>query len=250
MFIFTTKQVYNAEYPFDLKDCDIITFQFCKNKSKTTDFSLIKDHITSIIDLTQSEEQLWKNINKTSRNLINRATENIQIRQNTKYDEFYPLYKAFLKQKKYTSFHGIFGIFGIGAITKKTMKQYGILFTASYQNEVIAGEIFLESKTSIHNWIGATKRLTADKEQARLIGQAHRLIIWKAMQYAKNKGIKEFDFGGIFSDEEVQQDTQKKGIRDFKMQFGGKKVKRYRYQKIYSNALKMLLKLTGLQNYL
>ena len=247
MFIFNQKEVHNADYPFDVKDCDIVTFQFCKHKIENTDFRFIKDHMTSIIDLTLPEEQLWHNLNESGRRQINKAkTENIQIQQNTNYDEFYTIYKNFLKQKGYAPFHGLFNIFGIGAVSEKTMKQHGTLFTASLHNEVIAGRIFLESKTSIHDWIAASKRLTADNEQARRISRAHRLIIWNAIQYAKRKGIQEFDFGGIFSDEEVQQDPQKNGIREFKMRFGGQKVTRYQYQKIYSKTLKIILKLRRL----
>lgn len=246
MFIFNTKEVHNADTPFDVKECALVTFQFCKNKPQHTDFTFIKDHITSIIDLTQSDEQLWHNINKSCRKQINKAkTEDIEIQQNTNYDEFYDIYKTFLKQKGYTPFHGLFTIFGIGAVSKKTIQQQGTLFTASFQNKIIAGKIFLESKTSIHEWIGATRRLTTNREQTKLISRANRLLIWTAIQYAKNKGLQEFDFGGIFSDEEIQNDPQKEGVRHFKMLFGGQKVTRYQYQKIYSKPLKLLLKLAG-----
>jgi len=67
----------------------------------------------------------------------------------------------------------------------------------------------LEDQSNINYWIGASKRLDVDKEKAKLIGYANRLIYWEAIKYAKEKGIKEYDLGGIFSDEEVEKDKVK-----------------------------------------
>jgi lipid II:glycine glycyltransferase (peptidoglycan interpeptide bridge formation enzyme) len=204
----------------------------------------MKNHLTSIIDLTKPKEKIWSNINATSKRMINKANREYNlIERNLHFNESYNLYKTFLKQEKFTLFNGFFSIFGLGGISKKTMKQYGKLFTASIENEVVAGIFFLKSQTSMHAWLGGSKRLKVEKENAKKISRAYRLIFWEAIQYAKNQGLIEFDLGGIFTDEEVKKDSQKKGIRDFKMQFGGKKVTRYQYQKIYSPTLKKLYKL-------
>ena len=85
--------------------------------------------------------------------------------------------------------------------------------------------------------------MEVDKEKAKLIGYANRLIHWEAIKYAKEKGIKEYDLGGIFSDEEVEKDKVKMGIRSFKLSFGGESVTRYQYQKIYSKGFKILYRL-------
>ncbi len=244
MLFFNAKEVHNADTPFDVDNCDIVTFQYCKNKIENTDFFLLKPHLTIVIDLTQSKEKLWQGVNANSHRLINKAKrENMCFHQDEHYDEFYKIYKSFLINKGYATFHGYLGIFGIGAVTKKTMKDYGTLFTTSLNNEVLAGTLALESKTSIHAWIGATKRLTADRAKDKLISRANRFLLWNIMNYAKDKGIKEFDLGGIFTDEEVKKDRQKRGIREFKMQLGGKKVTRYQYQKIYSPSLKRMYRL-------
>ena len=244
MLFYTYKEIHNADTPYEVKNCDIATFQYCKNKTNNTDFTLIKPHVTSIIDLTQTNKELWHNINPSTRSNINRAKrEHIFIEKNKHYNQAYKLYKLLLKKKKYASVHGLLTIFGIGSVSKKTMNQYATLFTARIDQEIIAMMAFLESKTSIHAWLGGSKRLNVNKDKAKKISNANRLIIWEAIQYAKNKGMQEFDLGGIFSDKEIQQDPQKKGIREFKRQFGGTKVTRYQYQKIYSPTLKILYKL-------
>ncbi len=241
LFLFRTKEIHGADKPYDVDNCDMVTFQYCKHKSDVPGFIFKKNHITSIIDLTQTHEQLWHNISDNTRRLINKAKkENIQIQINVHYDEFYNLYKEFMKQKKYTSFYGLLDQIDFGALSKNTMKNHGMLFTASYQNEIITGTIFLESQTTLSGFINASKRLMVDKTNAKRIGQANRLIIWEAIKYAKMNGKLEVDLGGIFTDEEVRKDKVKKGIREFKMQFGGKKVTRYQYIKIYSKTLNFI----------
>lgn len=49
------------------------------------------------------------------------------------------------------------------------------------------------------------------------------MIIWEAMKYAKEKGIKELDMGGLFTD----------SLNSFKESFGGKRVTYYAYSKNY-----------------
>ena len=45
----------------------------------------------------------------------------------------------------------------------------------------------------------------------------------RAIKNAKEKGIKEFDLGGLWSKEEAEKDEKKKGINTYKLSYGGKK---------------------------
>jgi len=245
IFIFNVKEVQSAEYPYDIENCDLLTFQYCKNKVDADGFKLIKKHFTSVIDLTKDLDTIWGNMSKSTRNLINRAErEGIKIRKSNNYEDFYKIYKSLVKKKGLTS---IFKVIGIGVINIKTMKKYGTLFVAEYKGEMLSGTIYLEGQSSINTWIGASKRLEVDKEKLRLISCANRLIHWEVIKYAKEKNIKEYDHGGIFSDEEVEKDRMKMGIRKFKLSFGGEIVTRYQYQKIYSKGFKILYYLYNLK---
>lgn len=247
-FIFHIKEIHSAEYPFDIECCDLLTFQYCKNKVDVKGFKLIKEHFTSIIDLTQYLDTIWQNMHKSARNLVNRAErEGIKIQISDNYEDFYKMYRSFIIKKGITS---IFRVFGIGVIDLKIMKKYGTLFVAEHNGEMLSGRIYLEDHSSVNAWIGASKRLEVDKEKIKLISCANRLIHWEAIKYAKEKGMKEYDLGGIFSDEEVDKERMKLGIRKFKLSFGGEIVTRYQYQKIYSKGFKILYYLYNLNKKL
>ena len=52
-FMFNVREIHSADYPFDIEGYDLLTFQYCKNKVDVKGFRLIKEHFTSVIDLTQ-----------------------------------------------------------------------------------------------------------------------------------------------------------------------------------------------------
>jgi hypothetical protein len=131
---------------------------------------------------------------------------------NKKYDEFYNLYKEF-QQKK--GFNSIFEAFGVGNIPLNNIKNNGTLLVAEYNNEMLVGNYYIEDESNIMPLISVSKRLDADKEKSMLIASANRLLHWEAIKYAKEKQIKEFDFGGLFSEEEAEKDLRKKGVNNF-----------------------------------
>ena len=159
---------------------------------------------------------------------------------NQYYDEFYRINKAF---------HHIGGfglIFGMDIPTVQTMKKYATLFTAEYGGEVLGGNLYLEDENHIILWQSAFNRLKADKRKAALMGRANRLIYWEAINYAREKGIKEFDFGGIWPEEQAAQDQLKHNINSFKLSFGAEMLPRYIYKKAYSPAYRLAQSLNTL----
>jgi len=244
---FDIKEVHFSNVPYDIKNCDYLKFRYCKDKVNSKGF-VRKKELTTIIDLTQELEVIWKNMdNKDMRYWINRAErEGIKIRINEGYEQFYQIFRSFMKKKGIKS---LFDIFGVGKISLNAMKQTGTLFVAEYNGEILAGTIYLENDKVIESWIGASKRLEVDKKKRTLVSCANRLADWEAIKYAKEKGIKEFDLGGLWPEEEAEKDRSKKGINDFKLSFGGKTVTRYSYEKIYSRAYRFLYNLYNLKNF-
>ena len=90
--------------------------------------------------------------------------------------------------------------------------------------------------------------MEVDRAKVSIISNADRLIDWEAIKYAKEKGIKEFDLGGLWSKEEAEKDEKKKGINSFKLSLGGEIVTRYSYQKIYSKIYNLAHNLYNLKN--
>lgn len=229
-YIFKTKVIWFSDYPYDVGDCHSVIFRACKNKVDIEGFER-EEFITLVIDLTQDLDAIWGNMGKKScRYEIKRAKrEGIQIKLNQAYEQFYEINRLFRRGK------------GLSGLTSpEFMRKSGTLFTAEYEGEIIAGQLYLEDKDNIRWLLGASKRLEVDKEKAILIGCGNRLMIWEAINYAKGKGIKEFDMGGYYTGK--VKDEQKERINIFKKSFGGKLTTHYIYQKDYSKIYKVAQK--------
>jgi len=234
IFMFNVKEVYFSENPFDIEGCDFVNFPYCKNKVEAKGFFCYKK-FTSILDLTQDLDTIWQNFHTNTRRGIRRAErEGVKIRINYRYDQFFQIYKNFREKKGLKSY---FEVFDVGIYPLEVMKKNGTLFVADNNGEILGGIIFLNDTSRIEGWIGATKRLESEKEHHVLISCAYRLIIWEAIKYAKEQGLKEFDFGGLFPENEAEKDPAKKGINSFKLSFGGGVTSHYSYEKSYSKIL-------------
>jgi len=192
--------------------------------------------------LTQDLDEIWRKLDKkSSRYSIRRAQQDgINLRINRDYDEFYQMNKNLLKNKGFST------IYVVGVPKADVMEKYGTLFTAEHKGETLGGHLYLEDGANIKLWYSASKRLGVDRDKATLIGNANRLLHWEAIKYAKDKGIKEFDWGGLCSQEEADKDERLKAINSFKLSFGGEIVTYYSYQKVYSKAYELAQFLYGL----
>lgn len=227
--IFKTKTIWFSDNPFEVQNCSHVTFRECKNNIKLNNFNK-QEFTTLTIDLTQDLDLIWRNMNKSScRYSINKAKKDgISIEINVHYKEFYDINKKFRKNK---------GI-DTNSIDIEFLTKYGTLFVAKHEGEIIGGQFYVEDKENIRWLIGASKRLEVNKEKATLIGNANRAILWEAIIYSKNKGIKLFDFGGYYTGK--NPDIQKEKINKFKKSFGGKLTTYYDYQKDYSKLYTLL----------
>jgi len=225
---FKTKEIWFADYPYDVGGVARVVFHDCKNKADVPGFDR-EDFTTLVIDLTQDLDAIWKNMEqKSCRYFVNRALrEGIKVRLNMDYQEFYEINRSFRKEKKLP-----------WLIDVAFMKKYGTIFTAEINSEIIAGQLYLEDKDNIRWLIGASKRLEVDKKKATLVSCGNRLIIWEAIKYAKEKGLKEFDFGGYYTGE---GNEEKENVNIFKKSFGGKLTTHYVYQKNRSKLLELAL---------
>lgn len=245
MFMFNIKEVHFSKDPFDIDGCDFLIFPYCKNKVKAKGF-FCYNKFTSIIDLTQNLDSIWQKMNRNSTRIIKQAErEDIKIRINCEYDKFFQIYKNFLRKKRINS---LFEVFGVGIMPLNTIKKNGTLFVAEYQGEILTGHLFLEDDSNIEDWVTGSKRLENEKERSKLVGCANRLILWEAIKYGKEKGLKEFDFGGLFPENKAEKDPIKKGINSFKLSFGGEVVPGYSYEKGYSKSFKLAYYMHHLKN--
>lgn len=173
---------------------------------------------TLLIDLTKSEEQLLKDLHRTTRK---------QIRQATKYDfqievidnptianirEFQNFYNEFAK---YTN------TFKCGAFHVKTMEllieSNNLIITRivnGSSNEILCYQVYITDKETAFSLYSASHfRLKNDSTDKRMLSIASRYLLWKNILYFKGRKNLVFDMGGLTSND---------NISSFKMEFGGK----------------------------
>lgn len=176
------------------------------------------------LDIFPSEEELLRNMRKTTRYLIKKTSENTDISIEKSADEkniqiYQKLNEAVSKRQKFIPFSDNF----IKNEFEVFKKDNEILFLfGKYKNEVVAGAMVIF-------WSGI-----AFYHQAASLGKFNKfsipyLLQWEAIKEAENKGCKIYDFWG-FTDPEKFSHHPWAGPTLFKMGFGGYKKEYVRTQ--------------------
>ena len=169
------------------------------------------------LDIYSQEDELLKNMRKTTRYLIKKASENpdisIEVSLDPKNIEIYQrLNKEVSKRQKFTPFSDEFikNEFEIFAKDRQALFLFG-----KYKGEVVAGAmIIFWSEIAFYH-------------QAASLGKFAKfsipyLLQWEAIKEAKAKGCEVYDFWG-FTDPEKYPNHPWAGPTLFKMGFGGYK---------------------------
>ena len=190
-----------------------------------------KEGVTSVIDLTQSEEALWSAMrDKFIRKQIRRGESlGITVREGALAD-FAPLY-ASLRTSKRLPVSDLAPVAVVGRILVAEAPQSGIM----------SGGLFIGDGTNVRAYALASKRFTARDGHAReLIGYGNRMVVWEAMKLFKREGYRALDLGGINPN---SGDPEDDSLAEFKEAFGGVRVPYYFYRKTYSSCVRSLRRL-------
>lgn len=238
-YIFKKQEIWFNDYPFDISGLDFVIFRSCKNDIFINGFKK-EEFTTHIIDLSQDIYQIWRNFSKSSaRYAINKAIrDGISVEINQDYDQFIDLNRSFRKKKQ----------IGDQNIKKDYFKKNGVLFLAYLNSELLSGQFYVKDEYNIRWLVGASKRLEACHDKATVIGNANRLLVWKAINYAKSNNLREFDLGGYYTGKEENPELER--INKFKQSFGGILVKRYNYSKVYSKKFELAERIYKLKNFI
>ncbi len=228
--LFRNKMVYFVDEPFDVDCCDAVYFYSCNQKVNREDFSCREDPC-AVVDLTRNLDAIYSAFSRlTNRNIRKAESEKTEVRINKDFNEFFVIYNAFMRKK------GLVHRFSISPITLDFIKKYGTLFTARLNGKVVSGHLYIEDDSHFEGWLFASKRLEVGKEEAASIACANRLLHWEAMKHAKQKGIKEFNFGSIdlLPNGAAAADQKTFPRTFFKLSFGSVPRIKYCYTKYYS----------------
>ncbi|HSX40671.1 MAG TPA: peptidoglycan bridge formation glycyltransferase FemA/FemB family protein [Candidatus Saccharimonadales bacterium] len=167
-----------------------------------------------VLDITKPEDEILANMRKSHRYLIRRGLtdKNLKITQTkhlTEIEKFLPLYESLSQRKHFVPHRGVreeFRVFGA--------ENQEVLFFAEFEKKIIAAALIaFAGNTAIY-------RHSASDDNYRNI-PAMYLIQWHAIQEAKKRGVKLYNFWGIAPD--VSSRHPWSGLTLFKTGFGGEK---------------------------
>lgn len=174
-----------------------------------------------VVDVSQREDIIFRNIHKSTRADIRKAQENkmltYKFNENpTDNDirEFSNLYNRFAKRKK------------ISKCNKDKLRAirdaHSLIMTSvqDEQEQILSASMLLVDKESsqLYGLYGVSNRFShSNQENKNLIAKANKFLQWKEIQLAKQLGLIWYNFGGEVSRLEHQ------GVNDFKRRFGTSK---------------------------
>lgn len=181
---------------------------------------------TSIIDLNQSEDDLWKSLDAKScryeirkiKKLIE-SGEKIEIKNNIDIEGFIDIANRYIKERGYTK-----------ALTRWQIEMYlnenkGELLNMYYNGHLIGGNFYLKDFPSRTRLLYSFNDRLSDSSVAKLSGALMRYLHWHAMvEKYKKEGFNLYDMGGVGTKTEATR-----RIAEFKLSFGGYKLEEQNY---------------------
>jgi lipid II:glycine glycyltransferase (peptidoglycan interpeptide bridge formation enzyme) len=180
--------------------------------------AVYEDHLNILIDLTQTEEELWKGVKSRKRNNIRQAQrKGLTVRRIVSEAEaaesFAILTEVYKRAKLPLADRQLF----MNAF--RLMHDNGMLrIYGTFCDEKLAGSMFvLAYNGRFYDWYAGSFRKYYSFNP-------NDILPWEIFRIAQAEGIPLFDFGG------AGKPGVPYGVRDYKIQFGGKLVDFGRYE--------------------
>ncbi|MBI4062395.1 peptidoglycan bridge formation glycyltransferase FemA/FemB family protein [Candidatus Gottesmanbacteria bacterium] len=160
---------------------------------------------TILVDLTVSEKEIFKRFSEAKRRGVRRAGKNHVTIQESHDIE------ALIKIKSKSA-----GLFG--SITTYGIRELWSIFSPEHASILLSqhgGVLLIFWQDCAYYWIaGATKK------GKKLFTPT--LLVWEALKLSKRRGMKKFDFVGVWDERLPRGNDSWKGFTKFKEGFGGK----------------------------
>jgi len=182
---------------------------------------------TTCIDLTQTEEQLWKALSPKScryevrkvKKLVD-AGQDIELRDVTDRGEFLRIANRYIEERE-----------GMRPLKFCHIEKYlkddrGELIGIYYEGKLIGGNLYIKDPPWRVRLLHSFNDRFGDPALQDLTAPLMRYLHWEAMvKRYKPQGFRAYDMGGVWLDTE----SHLSGITKFKMSFGGSIVEQYDY---------------------
>lgn len=175
---------------------------------------------SSIINLEQSNEDIFCGITKNRRYEIRRAfdRDNLHIEFNANIsDEELMQYIAFYHQFALTKKGVSIDVNRVKAMVKEN--KFLIAKVLNKNNTVLVMHGYMtDEKEGIAALFSSSSLFRIDKSNANLIGRANAFLHYSSMLHFKKNGFKVYDMGGVYQGKENLEFTN---VAKFKQSFGG-----------------------------
>lgn len=155
------------------------------------DIFVIKNRTTVALDLDKSSEDIWKNdIKSKNRNMIRKAEKSgLSVEVNNEYCTFKDIYESTMGKV------GADGYYYFKPEYYISMEQDNnyVMLNVKLQDETIASAIFMSYNNYFHYHLAGSKR-------EYLKFAPNNLLLWEAIKYANEKGLKMLHLGGGLTD--------------------------------------------------
>ncbi len=159
---------------------------------------------TILIDLTSSEDEIFKRFAEAKRRAVRRAEKNgVHVQESADIDKLIAI-----KSKSAGLFGGI-TTYGIRELWSIFSPEHATILLAQY-----GGVLLVFWKDTAYYWIAG-----ATKEGKKLFTPT--LLVWEALKVSKKRGCKQFDFVGVWDERLPRGNDSWKGFTKFKEGFGG-----------------------------
>jgi lipid II:glycine glycyltransferase (peptidoglycan interpeptide bridge formation enzyme) len=171
---------------------------------------------TMVIDLSQSEEELWQNLSKSGKYSTNRAKREGNQVKSVKHPTSEQI-ADFYKIAKETSRRGRFYLQPVKDLQEKGKifkdKAY-ILEVCDAEKKLVSTKFFLGAGETVTFLHGGTTKIGRK-------GKGGYLLMWKSILYFKQQGYKWLDLEGLDDDRFPLFTKNWGGFSHFKEKFGG-----------------------------
>lgn len=174
-----------------------------------------EDWWTSIVDLSQSEEQLWQKTEPKSCRYELRKAEKIgfTVHVNERLDEAFALVREFITRKGYRA--------QMGDEEWQQYQRIANIHSIVHDGATVAVHVMLlDPKLRARLLVSATASRD-DERLGKIVGPLNRRLHWEELRFYKAEGYAEYDFGGIWP----EPGHPFLSIGQFKESFGGERRK-------------------------
>ncbi|KZZ86294.1 hypothetical protein [Bacillus sp. SJS] len=179
--------------------------------------------ITFHVDLSKEENELFANMNRSTKNQVNRALQK---------DGFLFEGNSCPSDSDLLTFQNFYNKFAIGKKTNlcssyhmETMKRFrensGLYLTKALDKngKILCMHIYIsDNKRAAMLYSASHFRSMQERDSRKEIARANRFLHWEGIRFFKNLRMQIYDLGGI---------TDQPSIENFKRGFGGMKVIEY-----------------------